>query len=97
MTKSKKQAIMKWTMFVSFIVLIVGGLNYLIMGMLEFDLFGEIFGYDTIAGRVLYTIFGVAAVILASMVICKVYGKQEKESKSTTTRKSTTDKPATAS
>ena len=91
MTKAEKNAFMKWTMFVSFIVLIVGGLNYLIMGVLEFDMFGEIFGYDTVAGRVIYALFGIAAVILASTVIYKAfYGKQEKQTQSSATKKTST-------
>lgn len=74
---------MKWTMFVSFVVLLIGGLNYLIMGLFSFDMFGEIFGFDTVAGRVIYCIFGVAAVILAATVIWKCNDKKQGKPKST--------------
>ena len=68
-----KKACMKWTMFTSFVVLLIGGLNYLLMGILSFDLFGEVFGFDTIAGRIIYTLFGIAAVTLAAIVIYKSF------------------------
>ena len=71
---------LKWAMFVSFIVLVVGGLNYLFMGIFSFDMFGEIFGYDTAAGRVIFTIFGLAAVILAAIVVYKAFYAQTQSS-----------------
>ena len=80
MDKADKSAFMKWAMFISFIVLLIGGLNYLIMGLLEFNLFGEIFGFDTVAGRVINLLFGLSALILVASVIYKTYyGKQEKK------------------
>ena len=74
------KTVMKWVMFISFAVLVFGGLNYLMMGLLKFDLFAEIFGgVDAIASRVFYAIFGIAAVTLSSIVICKAFfGKQAK-------------------
>jgi len=75
-----KKTVMKWMMFVSFSVLVFGGLNYLLMGLLSFDLFAELFGgVDAIASRVFYGIFGIAAVTLATIVIIKAFfGKQNK-------------------
>jgi len=75
-----KNAIMKWVMFVSFGVLVLGGLNYLIMGLVSFDFFAEIFGgVDAIASRIFYIIFGVAAVTLAAIVICKAFFKKQEK------------------
>ena len=80
MKKMDKSAWVKWAMFISFIVLLIGGLNYLLMGLLEFNLFGEIFGFDTVAGRVINLLFGLSALVLVSMVIYKTYyTKQEKK------------------
>ena len=71
---------MKWVMFISFAVLVFGGLNYLLMGLVSFDVFAEVFGgVDAIASRIFYIVFGVAAVTLAAIVICKAFfGKQAK-------------------
>ena len=75
-----KSVWIKWAMLISFIVLLVGGLNYLLMGLLEFNLFGEIFGFDTVVGRVINLLFGLSALILVSIVIYKTYyNKQEKK------------------
>ena len=75
-----KKTIMKWVMFSSFTVLVLGGVNYLLMGFFGLDLFATLFGgVNAIASRVFYAIFGVAAVTLAAIVICKAFfGKQAK-------------------
>jgi|GEM_PF-1636095 len=80
----EKNAIMQWTKFVSFVILLIGGLNYLLMGLLEFNLFGEIFGYSSLAGRIVFSVIGLAAVLLVSIIIWKAYYNQE--SKPTTRR-----------
>jgi len=74
------KTLMKWVMFISFAVLVFGGLNYLLMGLVQFDLFAEMFGgMDAIASRVFYIIFGLAAVTLAAIIVCKAfYGKHTK-------------------
>ena len=46
------------------ILLIVGGLNWGLIGLFEFDLVQSIFGQDTLA-RIIYTVVGLSA-------ICKV-------------------------
>lgn len=74
------KVVMKWVMFVSFSVLVLGGLNYLLMGLFEFDLFAEMFGgMDSIASRVFYLLFGLAAITLVVIVIWRTfYGKHTK-------------------
>ena len=92
MNKNEKNAIVKWTIFISLGVLLLGGLNYLLMGLFQFNLFGEIFGFYSLAGRIAYSIFGVSALILLSVIIWRVYMKQEAKkpaSTSTATRSST--------
>jgi len=71
---------MKWVVFVSFAVLVFGGLNYLLMGLLQFDLFAEMFGgMDAVASRVFYIIMGLAAVTLAAIIVTRAfYGKHTK-------------------
>lgn len=88
--KMDNQIAMKWVMFISFSVLVLGGLNYLLMGLLQFDLFAELFGgMDSIASRVFYILFGAAAVTLAAIVFFKAfYGKH---TKSVTPKRATTN------
>jgi len=76
---SKK--VMRLVMFSSFAILAFGGINYLLMGLLQFDLFAEIFGgVDAIASRVFYAIFGISAVTLLAIVIYKAFfGKQQRK------------------
>jgi len=74
------KVVMKWTMFISFTVLVFGGLNYLLMGLLQFDIFAEMFGgMDSIASRIFYIIFGLASLTLIAIVIWKSFtGKHTK-------------------
>jgi len=88
-----KKTVMKWVMFSSFVVLVFGGLNYLMMGLLSFDLFAELFGgVNAIVSRVFYAIFGIAAVRLATIMIIRAFfGKQ---TKTTTPKRVTSTKSA---
>ena len=76
----ESKVFMKWVMFVSFAVLVFGGINYLLMGLMQFDLFAELFGgMDSAASRVFYIVFGIAAVTLACIVIFRAFfGKHTK-------------------
>ena len=77
---NENKAFIKWVMFISFAVLVFGGMNYLLMGLLQFDLFAELFGgMDSIASRVFYVIFGIAALTLACIVVFRAFfGKHTK-------------------
>lgn len=71
-----KSAIMKWVKFISFAFLLLGGLNWLLIGLFEFDLFGSILGgMDSVASRFFYTLFGLGAVVLLSVVLVKALKK----------------------
>jgi uncharacterized membrane protein YuzA (DUF378 family) len=52
--------------WISAIVLVVGGLNWLLVGLFEYDLvaeiFGETFGTTNAASRTVYIIVGLAAI-----------------------------------
>jgi len=70
----KNKTWLVWVMFISFAVLLFGGLNYLLMGLLNFEMFSEMFGgMDSIASRVFYILFGLAAVTLLTIVIWKAF------------------------
>lgn len=46
---------------VAITLLIVGGINWLLVGLFEFDLVAAIFGQLTIFSRIVYTLVGLAA------------------------------------
>ena len=45
----------------AFILIIVGGLNWLLVGIFSFDLVAAIFGYMSIISRIVYILVGLAA------------------------------------
>ncbi|MRH44359.1 DUF378 domain-containing protein [Aquibacillus halophilus] len=54
---------MKSLNLVAFILLIVGGLNWLLVGLFEWDLVGGIFGgMDSIIAKIVYILVGLAAI-----------------------------------
>ena len=82
MEKKDKQSLIRWIKFVSFAVLIVGGLNYLLMGLFGFDLIGAVLGgRGSVASRIFYSLFGFGAVFLLTVVLIKVFSKENKQSK----------------
>ena len=48
--------------FVSFILLIVGGLNWLLVGLLGWDIGDFLGGMDAMASRIIYILVGLAAI-----------------------------------
>ncbi len=51
---------------IALILLIVGGLNWLAVGVAQFDLVAAIFGGQTSVGaRIIYTLVGISAIIVA--------------------------------
>ena len=69
-----KQTIIKWVMLISFALVILGGLNYLVAGLFAFDTLHFIFGGTEGAfGRVIYVIIGLAAATLLTMVLVKAF------------------------
>lgn len=65
----KKMNIVGW---IAFILVIVGALNWALVGIFNFDLVAMLFGYTTIITRVIYTIVGVAGLyLIASATMAK--------------------------
>lgn len=55
---------------VAFIITIVGGLNWLAIGMLQYDFVAGMFGTQAnIFSRIIYTLVGVAAVYLTCVMV----------------------------
>ncbi len=53
--------------WVALILVIVGGLNWGLVGLFDFDLVGTIFGVLSIISRIVYILVGLAAVYLLIM------------------------------
>jgi len=67
---------MKTLDVVAWTLLAIGGLNWGLIGVLNFDLVAAIFGDMSILSRIVYTIVGIAAVynIVAIQAIWKRWG-----------------------
>ncbi len=53
----------------SMVLVVVGGLNWGLVGLFSFDLVATIFGDMSLISRVVYILVGVSAVYLASQVM----------------------------
>jgi len=77
MKKERKETIMKWVMFVSFGLLLLGGLNMLFMGLFNINLIGGIFGgTDSAGARVCWSLIGLGAVALLTVVLMRASAKE---------------------
>ena len=54
---------MKTVSLVSFILVIVGGLNWLLVGLFNWNLVDAIFGFGTVGSKIIYILVGIATVI----------------------------------
>jgi uncharacterized membrane protein YuzA (DUF378 family) len=60
--------------WIALVLVIVGGLNWLLVGIFKFDLVAAIFGGMSVVSRIVYILVGVAAVYMA--VIAAKLGKK---------------------
>ena len=58
---------MKAIKIIALILVIVGGLNWGLVGLLDFDLVATLFGDMSSISRVVYTLVGLSAVVLAGV------------------------------
>ena len=80
-----KKEIFKWITIVSFCILLIGGINWLLVGLFKFDVFSSLFGgTEGVAARVFYSLFGFAALMLLTVIVIRMftYGKTANKSKS---------------
>ena len=64
---------------IAFSILLLGGLNYLIAGLFGMDLMVLMFGTSiSVAGRVVYAVVGLSALLLLITVIARVVAKNKK-------------------
>jgi len=55
----------------SLVLLIIGGLNWGLVGLFNLDLVAKIFGILTPLSRLIYVIVGVSAILVASFLLMK--------------------------
>ncbi len=60
-TKVRKEKSMKITTIISFILVIIGALNWLLVGIFSFDLVAFIFGSMSVVTRIIYGLVGIAS------------------------------------
>ncbi len=58
----KKMNFLDW---LTFILLVIGGINWGLIGFFGFDLVGTIFGQMSLVSRILYALVGLSAVYVA--------------------------------
>jgi len=66
---------MKAIDWIFFILLVVGGLNWGLVGIADFDLVATIFGEGSALARIVYSVVGISAVYL--VVSASMKGKQQ--------------------
>ncbi|PKM89417.1 DUF378 domain-containing protein [Candidatus Falkowbacteria bacterium HGW-Falkowbacteria-2] len=57
---------MKTLNSIALVLLVIGGLNWGLVGLFSFDLVAAIFGGMTIATRVIYVLVGLSAILVAA-------------------------------
>jgi hypothetical protein len=62
--KDKTKDVIGW---VAFVLLIIGGLNWGLVGLIKLDLVNAIFGNMTTLSRIIYLLVGVSAIYLLLM------------------------------
>lgn len=58
---------MKWCDNISLTLVIVGALNWLLVGIFRFDLVAFLFGNMTLLSRIVYTLIGLCGLYLLSL------------------------------
>ncbi|HJX50370.1 MAG TPA: DUF378 domain-containing protein [Candidatus Nanoarchaeia archaeon] len=66
--------IIKW---IAWILVVIGALNWGLVGLFEFDIVNYFFGISTIS-MVIYDIIGLSALVLVVFKIIKLVGKKKK-------------------
>ena len=53
--------------WITLVLLVIGGLNWLLVGLFNFDLVAAIFGDMSVMSRLVYVLVGIAAVCVLAM------------------------------
>lgn len=68
---------MKYVNMIAYLLLIVGGLNWGLVGVFDFDLVATLFGDMSMISRVVYGLVGVSAIYAAYLKFAKGCGSCE--------------------
>ncbi len=60
---------------IALVLVIIGGLNWGLVGLLDFDLVATIFGEMSAISRIVYVLVGLAAIVLAVVSFVKPKGQ----------------------
>ena len=76
--ESKRENILKWVKFVSFGMVLFGGLMWLIIGIFNVDIIGGVFGGSGSAfSRFFYSMIGISAVVLLTTVLMNAFSQKQ--------------------
>jgi len=64
----KKMNILDW---IAWLLVVIGGLNWGLVGIFEWDLVAAIFGDGALVSRIVYTLVGVSTLYLIGMMMMK--------------------------
>ena len=62
--------------WIALVLLVIGGLNWLLVGLFEFDLVAAIFGPMTAMSRIVYVLVGLSALVVLATSF-KLVGDQD--------------------
>lgn len=65
--------IVKW---IAWIIVVIGGLNWGLVGLLNYDLVAALLGAGSLAASIVYDIVGISAIILIIFKVMKVMKKR---------------------
>ncbi len=72
--------VMKVVDVIAFVILLIGGINFLIAGLFGINVMELIFGVEiSVIGRIAYTLIGLSALLLLGTVIARVIMKNKKQ------------------
>lgn len=65
---------------VAYVLLVVGGLNWGLVGAFDFNLVDELFGVESAVSRVVYVLVGLAALVGLLSLVTKLSAKNDSAS-----------------
>ena len=86
--RERNEKIMRWVKMTAFVLMIIGGINLLLMGLFNFNLIAVMFGgAGSVVSRICFSLFGLGALTLLTVVLVKAFGKDTRENKNEITKK----------
>jgi uncharacterized membrane protein YuzA (DUF378 family) len=64
---------LKWLMAIALTLVLIGGLNWLLIGLFNFNLVAAIFMHNAIASRIVYSLVGFSALAVIADWIARLF------------------------